>query len=163
MAHTTRQGVRGGRFGRSFCAAGGGSCDSTAIGINAAIANGTASRSTRVIIRSPYSARVAAIRFGSSRSSFGGWTWSGGFGAAAGNAASFANSCYNFVNGIGTAQPWGGTFDGIDIDWEYPNSCGLTCDSSGFASYKTLMVALRSRFGSQRVLTPLNVRNRAAS
>ncbi|HLY28822.1 MAG TPA: glycosyl hydrolase family 18 protein [Aggregatilineales bacterium] len=79
--------------------------------------------------------------------SFGGWTWSGGFGAAAANAASFASSCYNLVHD----PRWNGTFSGIDIDWEYPNSCGLSCDSSGFSSYPTLMSALRSRFGSDLV------------
>src|SRR5256714_5256574 len=30
--------------------------------------------------------------------SFGGWTWSGGFGQAAQNPAAFADSCYNLVN-----------------------------------------------------------------
>src|SRR5690606_190579 len=41
--------------------------------------------------------------------------------------------------------------DGIDIDWEYPNACGLSCDSSGFASFRNLMQALRNRFGNQIV------------
>ncbi|HCT75547.1 MAG TPA: chitinase, partial [Micromonosporaceae bacterium] len=42
--------------------------------------------------------------------SFGGWTWSGGFGQAAANATAFANSCYNLVND----PRWAGVFDGID-------------------------------------------------
>jgi chitinase len=79
--------------------------------------------------------------------SFGGWTWSGGFGQAAANPTGFANSCYNLVND----PRWAGVFDGIDIDWEYPNACGLGCDSSGFAGYRNLMQALRNRFGNQHV------------
>ncbi len=71
--------------------------------------------------------------------SFGGWTWSGGFGQAAANPTAFANSCYNLVED----PRWADVFDGIDIDWEYPNACGLTCDTSGFASFKNLMQALR--------------------
>jgi chitinase len=79
--------------------------------------------------------------------SFGGWTWSGGFGQAAANATAFANSCYNLVHD----PRWNGVFDGIDIDWEYPNACGLSCDSSGAQAFVTLMSALRSRFGSELV------------
>jgi chitinase len=81
--------------------------------------------------------------------SFGGWTWSGGFGQAAANASAFANSCYNLVED----PRWADVFDGIDIDWEYPNACGLGCDTSGFSAYKTLMAALRSRFGSGELVT----------
>ncbi|MYV95140.1 glycosyl hydrolase family 18 protein, partial [Streptomyces sp. SID1034] len=46
--------------------------------------------------------------------SFGGWTWSGGFGAAAANPTAFANSCYSLVKD----PRWADVFDGIDIDWE---------------------------------------------
>ena len=81
--------------------------------------------------------------------SFGGWTWSGGFGQAAANATAFASSCYNLVKD----PRWADVFDGIDIDWEYPNSCGLSCDSSGFGAVKTLMGALRTRFGSSALVT----------
>jgi len=81
--------------------------------------------------------------------SFGGWSWSGGFGQAAQNAAAFADSCYNLVED----PRWADVFDGIDIDWEYPNACGLQCDTSGFASFTTLMSALRSRFGSNNLVT----------
>ncbi|GAB1818272.1 glycosyl hydrolase family 18 protein [Herbidospora sp. RD11066] len=81
--------------------------------------------------------------------SFGGWTWSGGFGQAAQNVTAFANSCYNLVED----PRWADVFDGIDIDWEYPNTCGLSCDASGFASFKNMMQALRTRFGSNNLVT----------
>ncbi|MEU7862784.1 glycosyl hydrolase family 18 protein [Nonomuraea sp. NPDC049141] len=81
--------------------------------------------------------------------SFGGWTWSGGFTQAAQNPTAFANSCYNLVED----PRWADVFDGIDIDWEYPNACGLTCDASGAAAFKNVMSALRSRFGSGNLVT----------
>jgi chitinase len=81
--------------------------------------------------------------------SFGGWTWSGGFGQAAANPAAFADSCYRLVED----PRWADVFDGIDIDWEYPNACGLTCDSSGQAAFKNLMQALRTRFGTNNLVT----------
>ncbi|MFJ9966527.1 glycosyl hydrolase family 18 protein [Streptomyces avermitilis] len=81
--------------------------------------------------------------------SFGGWTWSGGFGAAAANPAAFAQSCYDLVED----PRWADVFDGIDIDWEYPNACGLSCDTSGSAAYKNLMSALRAKFGSNNLVT----------
>jgi len=81
--------------------------------------------------------------------SFGGWTWSGGFGEAAGNPAAFAQSCYDLVKN----SRWAGVFDGIDIDWEYPNACGNTCDTSGREAFKNVMAALRSKFGSGSLVT----------
>ncbi|MFJ7333360.1 glycoside hydrolase family 18 protein [Streptomyces sp. NPDC101110] len=81
--------------------------------------------------------------------SFGGWTWSGGFGEAARNPAAFAQSCYDLVEN----SKWADVFDGIDIDWEYPNSCGATCDTSGKAAFRTLMQALRAKFGSRNLVT----------
>ncbi len=79
--------------------------------------------------------------------SFGGWTWSGGFADAAKNPAAFAQSCYDLVHD----PRWADVFDGIDIDWEYPNACGLTCDSSGPAAFRNLMSALRAKFGKELV------------
>ncbi|WP_327408932.1 glycoside hydrolase family 18 chitinase [Streptomyces sp. NBC_01281] len=81
--------------------------------------------------------------------SFGGWTWSGGFGDAAKNPAAFAQSCYDLVED----PRWADVFDGIDIDWEYPNACGLTCDTSGAAAYKNVMQALRAKFGTNNLVT----------
>ncbi|MER5521445.1 glycoside hydrolase family 18 chitinase [Streptomyces sp. NPDC048254] len=81
--------------------------------------------------------------------SFGGWTWSGGFAQAAANPTAFADSCYNLVED----PRWADVFDGIDIDWEYPNACGLSCDTSGAAAYKNLMAALRAKFGSNNLVT----------
>jgi len=81
--------------------------------------------------------------------SFGGWSWSGGFGQAAQNPQAFAESCYNLVED----PRWADVFDGIDIDWEYPNACGLQCDTSGFESFKNVMGAMRAKFGSDNLVT----------
>ncbi|WP_370023130.1 glycosyl hydrolase family 18 protein [Planotetraspora sp. GP83] len=81
--------------------------------------------------------------------SFGGWTYSGGFTQAAANPTAFANSCYNAVED----PRWADVFDGIDIDWEYPNACGLSCDTSGTSAYTNLMKALRAKFGSSYLIT----------
>ncbi|WP_445525259.1 glycoside hydrolase family 18 protein [Streptomyces cyslabdanicus] len=81
--------------------------------------------------------------------SFGGWTWSGGFGEAAKNPEAFAQSCYDLVNN----PQWAGVFDGIDIDWEYPNACGNTCDTSGREAFKDLIAALRAKFGDGSLVT----------
>jgi chitinase len=79
--------------------------------------------------------------------SFGGWSWSGGFTEAAKNPAAFAKSCHDLVED----PRWADVFDGIDIDWEYPNACGLTCDTSGRDAFKNVMSAMRTEFGSDLV------------
>ncbi|MDT0397178.1 MULTISPECIES: glycoside hydrolase family 18 protein [Streptomyces] len=81
--------------------------------------------------------------------SFGGWTWSGGFGEAAKNPEAFARSCYDLVEN----SKWADVFDGIDIDWEYPNACGATCDTSGRDAFGNLMSALRTTFGPDNLVT----------
>ncbi|MFC8077764.1 glycoside hydrolase family 18 protein [Streptomyces sp. NPDC057307] len=81
--------------------------------------------------------------------SFGGWSWSGGFGEAAQNPAAFAKSCHDLVED----PRWADVFDGIDIDWEYPNACGLTCDTSGPDAFTNMVSALRTEFGGDSLIT----------
>jgi chitinase len=81
--------------------------------------------------------------------SFGGWTWSGGFTQAAQNPAAFADSCHSLVED----PRWADVFDGIDVDWEYPNACGLQCDTSGPNAFKNVIGALRTKFGSSALVT----------
>ncbi|MFD8412756.1 glycosyl hydrolase family 18 protein [Streptomyces sp. NPDC059650] len=81
--------------------------------------------------------------------SFGGWTWSGGFGQAAANPAAFAQSCYDLVED----PRWADVFDGIDLDWEYPNACGLSCDTSGAATFRNMMQAMKAKFGANNLVT----------
>ncbi len=81
--------------------------------------------------------------------SFGGWTWSEGFSLAAQDPAAFADSCHALVED----PRWADVFDGIDIDWEYPNACGLTCDTSGPDSFDDVITALRKEFGRKALIS----------
>jgi len=72
--------------------------------------------------------------------SVGGWTWSGNFASVAATDASrkaFATSCADFMETYG--------FDGIDVDWEYPVSGGLTTGTAAdTANYTLLMKEMRA-------------------
>ena len=63
--------------------------------------------------------------------SLGGWTESYRFSDVAlpANRAAFVASCIDmFIKGnVAAGVSAAGVFDGIDVDWEYPGSCGNTC------------------------------------
>lgn len=74
--------------------------------------------------------------------SIGGWTWSGNFSNAAKDDASrkrFASSCVELY-----LKQYAGVFDGLDIDWEYPVSGGLTPgDTEDKPNYTLLLQEIR--------------------
>ena len=81
--------------------------------------------------------------------SFGGWSDSAGFTEAARDPARFAESCRDLLGD----PRWAGLFDGIDVDWEYPNACGVDCDTSGRDALTKLLGALRAALGGTAVIT----------
>ncbi|GAB3283432.1 glycoside hydrolase family 18 protein [Kineosporia babensis] len=89
--------------------------------------------------------------------SFGGGTGSAGFTQAALDPAGFARSCRALVED----KRWADVFDGIDIDWEYPNTCGVNCDASGYNAYPVLLRAVRKEFGKDLVTSAITGNGRA--
>lgn len=88
--------------------------------------------------------------------SLGGWTWSRGFASAARpeNREAFVASCVDVyihgnlpvIDNAGGDGVLAGVFDGIDVDWEYPNACGLSC---GTAAEREDFTALLAEFKKQ--------------
>lgn len=82
--------------------------------------------------------------------SVGGWDWSGRFSDVALTDASrttFADSCVNFIVQYG--------FDGVDIDWEYPVSGGLSTNvrrAEDKTNFTLLMQKLREKFDARGVI-----------
>ncbi len=77
--------------------------------------------------------------------SVGGWTWSNQFSNTANDPVTRGNFATSAVNFLRQYQ-----FDGIDIDWEYPNSIGVPCASgqtcqrtADKANYVLLLQTLR--------------------
>jgi len=80
----------------------------------------------------------------------GGWSWSGRFSDAALTEASrsaFADSCVSFLVQYG--------FDGIDIDWEYPVSGGLSTNirrPEDKVNFTLLMQVLREKLDAREAV-----------
>jgi chitinase len=93
--------------------------------------------------------------------SLGGWTWSRGFASAARaeNRQAFVASCVDAYirgnlpasDGAGGAGAAAGVFDGIDIDWEYPSACGLSCGGAeDSANFTALLAEFRRQLDAVR-------------
>ena len=82
--------------------------------------------------------------------SVGGWNWSGKFSDAALTDTSrtiFADSCVAFIKQYG--------FDGVDLDWEYPVSGGLTTNSKrpeDKQNFTLLLQKIREKLDAQGAL-----------
>lgn len=93
--------------------------------------------------------------------SLGGWTWSRGFASAARpeNRQAFVASCIDayirgnlpVTDGAGGTAAAAGVFDGIDLDWEYPAACGLSCGTpEDNANFTALLAEFRSQLNAVR-------------
>lgn len=86
--------------------------------------------------------------------SVGGWSWSGRFSDAALTDASrtvFADSCVSFIVQYG--------FNGIDIDWEYPVSGGLSTNvrrAEDKTNFTLLMQKLREKLDAREAIDGKN-------
>lgn len=82
--------------------------------------------------------------------SVGGWTWSGRFSDVAltdESRTAFADSCVAFITQYG--------FDGVDIDWEYPVSGGLSTNvkrAEDKQNFTLLLAKVREKLNSRGVL-----------
>lgn len=83
--------------------------------------------------------------------SVGGWTGSRFFSKHMSTSArrtQFANQLVQFT--------WKYGFDGIDLDWEYPNAAGIGCNSPSSADsgrYLQFLPVLRQKLGKTRLIT----------
>ena len=93
--------------------------------------------------------------------SLGGWTLSRGFASAAQpeNRQAFVASCIDAylhgnlprIDGAGGPAAAAGVFDGIDIDWEFPGTCALTCGSAqDRANFTALLGEFRRQLDAVR-------------
>lgn len=93
--------------------------------------------------------------------SLGGWTWSRGFSSAARpeNRQAFVASCIDayikgnlpFTDNAGGPGAAAGVFDGIDVDWEYPAACGLSCGTpADRQNFTALMAEFRRQLDAVR-------------
>jgi len=93
--------------------------------------------------------------------SLGGWTWSRGFSDAARpeNRQAFVASCIDayirgnlpVTDGAGGPGAAAGVFDGIDLDWEYPVACGLSCGRpEDNANFTALLAEFRRQLDQVR-------------
>ncbi|MFC4335234.1 glycosyl hydrolase family 18 protein [Salininema proteolyticum] len=88
--------------------------------------------------------------------SVGGEADSANFAVAMEDLEKFAQSCYDLAHD----PRWDGLFDGIDIDWEFPNLClpWTPCDESGWDAPRLMAEELRTVFGDEIVsfVGPIN-------
>src|SRR5688500_11493180 len=75
------------------------------------------------------------------------------------NRQAFVASCIDayikgnlpVTDGAGGAGAAAGVFDGIDLDWEYPSACGLTCGTpEESANFTALLAEFRRQLNAVR-------------